>query len=123
MPAPIQDPTTAPPPLRQPPHPRRAVAWLNDVAQAQQIPLGIATTVVSLAIIGGLTMTPLGTEMPDHFDYCILCGRFGTADFILNVLLFIPLGFGLRLAGVRRRWAWLAAMWWTCKIPICRFRM
>jgi hypothetical protein len=34
---------------------------------------------------------------------CIICGDRGGVDVVLNVLLFIPLGFGLRLAGWTRR--------------------
>jgi hypothetical protein len=34
--------------------------------------------------------------------FCIFCGDRGGVDVVLNVLLFIPLGFGLRLAG----WPW-----------------
>ena len=35
--------------------------------------------------------------------WCVICGDRGGADFILNVILFTPLGFALRLAGARRR--------------------
>ncbi len=66
-------------------------------------------------------MTPLGTEFPDHFDVCIVCGQYGAADFVLNVMLFVPLGFGLRLAGVRRRWAWLAGALLTITIETLQY--
>jgi hypothetical protein len=39
-----------------------------------------------------------------------MCGTFGTADFIANVILFVPLGAAMRLAGVRRRKAWLITL-------------
>lgn len=31
----------------------------------------------------------------------MLCGEFGAGDFLLNIVLFVPLGIGLALAGVR----------------------
>jgi hypothetical protein len=36
----------------------------------------------------------------------MLCGSEGTADFVLNIALFMPLGVGLWLAGVRPAAAW-----------------
>jgi hypothetical protein len=33
---------------------------------------------------------------------CLICGDRGSVDVVLNILLFIPFGFGLRLAG----WPW-----------------
>jgi len=30
---------------------------------------------------------------------CVVCGDLGTVDILLNIALFVPLGFGLRLAG------------------------
>lgn len=105
MPARVEDPVTVTPPEPRPLSPRGAAIWLNNVAQVQQKPLGLATALITLIIIAALTLTPQGSILPDHFDTCIFCGRYGTADFVLNVMLFMPLGFGLRLAGVRRRWA------------------
>lgn len=42
---------------------------------------------------------------------CILCGDAGGVDFFLNVVLFVPLGLGLRLAGFSwRRTVFLSAL-------------
>ena len=78
------------------------INWTRDVAQLPQKATGIATTVLALALIARLTLKPLGTTFPTHFDVCLLCGETGTANFVLNVILFVPLGLGLRLMGVRR---------------------
>ncbi len=78
--------------------------WTRDVAQLPQKATGIATTVLALALIARLTLKPMGSTFPTHFDVCLLCGEVGTANFVLNVLLFVPLGLGLRLIGVPR-WA------------------
>ena len=39
--------------------------------------------------------------------YCIVCGDTGSVDFFLNILLFVPLGLGLALAGFSWRRALL----------------
>jgi VanZ like protein len=83
------------------------------VARAQQTKFGRATTVGALLFIAALTLRPLGGPLPSGFHTCIICGTYGAADFVLNVLLFVPLGFGLRLSGMRR---WVA---WTCCFALC----
>jgi hypothetical protein len=73
-----------------------------SVARAQQKALGFATSLCALALIARLTLKPLGGPLPSGFNWCVLCGSFGLADFLLNVALFVPLGWGLRTAGFRR---------------------
>lgn len=61
-----------------------------------------------LLVIVRLTLLPDGPgPLPSGFHTCLFCGTYGLADFIDNTILFIPLGFALRLAGVRRWPAWL----------------
>jgi hypothetical protein len=109
-------------PLRDPNSPRvdlrRAIL---DVARAQQKALGLATTAVALLVIARLTLVPNGNYLPTHFDLCLPCGGSGTADFVLNVGLFVPLGFGLRLCGVRRWLAWTLALLLTVSIEVLQF--
>jgi hypothetical protein len=52
---------------------------------------------------------------------CILCGSTGTANFILNVGLFVPLGIGLRLTGMRRWTAWTLSLLLTVSIEALQF--
>jgi VanZ family protein len=92
-----------------------------NVALAQQRALGIATTTLSVLVIAVLTLTPEGGTPADHFDLCITCGTHWASDFGLNILLFIPLGFGLRLAGVRRRTAWLLVAGATVTIEALQY--
>lgn len=73
-----------------------------SVARAQQKALGTATSLCALVLIIRLTMKPLGGPLPSGFHLCVFCGSFGFADFLLNIALFVPLGWGLRLAGFRR---------------------
>ena len=57
-----------------------------------------------LVIIGILTLRPLpGQAFLSHATpwWCLLCGALGTVDVLLNILLFVPFGLTLRLAGFR----------------------
>jgi hypothetical protein len=83
--------------------------------------IGVLTAVVACLLIVRITLTPNGPFLPDHVDLCIICGDKGTADFILNVLLFVPLGFGLRLAGTRRRAAAVVAVLMTITIETLQY--
>jgi len=73
-----------------------------SVARAQQKALGFATSLCALALIARLTLKPLGGPLPSGFHWCVFCGSFGAADFLLNIALFVPLGWALRTAGFRR---------------------
>lgn len=87
----------------------------------QQKTLGVATTVFALTCIAWLTLRPLGGPLPSGFDWCVICGQSGGADFVDNVLLFIPLGLGLRLAGVRPWPAWFAAAGLSASIETAQY--
>ncbi|HJQ10605.1 MAG TPA: VanZ family protein [Gemmatimonadaceae bacterium] len=63
---------------------------------------GVTITVLALAAIVVATLRPdSNPPLPSH--WCLICGSQGGVDAILNVLLFIPLGVGLSLAGARAR--------------------
>lgn len=51
-------------------------------------------------------------EVARYGPLCVACGAGGVADFLLNVVLFLPLGTALRLAGLRtgQALAWGAAL-------------
>jgi VanZ family protein len=69
---------------------------------------GVTLTLVAIIAIGAATLTP---QPPPEFPFehlCLVCGDLGGVDSVLNVLLFIPLGVGLALAGVRPWRAMLA---------------
>ncbi|TFG61922.1 MAG: VanZ family protein, partial [Gemmatimonadales bacterium] len=40
-----------------------------------------------------LTLTPISNPAEALSTFCILCGSYGTADFLLNVLMFAPPGY------------------------------
>jgi hypothetical protein len=67
--------------------------------------VGLLLSALGAAFIGLLTLAP----NPGQSAYsditpllCLVCGPYGGADVLLNILLFVPLGIGLRLAG----WSW-----------------
>ncbi|MFN8574007.1 MAG: VanZ family protein [Gemmatimonadaceae bacterium] len=66
-------------------------------------------TVASVAVIGRLTLTP-AEPTAGLGPWCLFCGDLGGTDFVLNVLLFVPLGVALGLWGVRR--------WWLYVVPL-----
>ena len=76
--------------------------------------LGYRLAAVSLVLIALLTLLPdpSGVERASSTPLeCLICGDLGGVDLLLNVLLFVPLGFGLALAGFSwRRAAVLAAL-------------
>jgi hypothetical protein len=91
------------------------------VAHMPQKTLGTATTVLALACIAFLTLRSLGGPLPSGFHWCVFCGQTGVADFIDNVILFVPLGLGLRLAGLRRRYALAIVVALTASIETAQY--
>jgi hypothetical protein len=58
---------------------------------------GLAITLLALTVILLATLPSAGHEVPSSSPWCLLCGSMGSADAVLNTLLFVPLGFGLGL--------------------------
>ena len=52
------------------------------------LPLLVVTAVVLL-----LTLVPRSAPAEAVPTFCILCGAYGTSDFLLNVLMYVPLGY------------------------------
>jgi hypothetical protein len=76
--------------------------------------------------IGLLTLWPVrgaveqvGATPP----WCLVCGDTGTVDALLNLALFVPLGFGLRLAGWPLRRAVLLAASATLLVEILQMKV
>jgi VanZ family protein len=61
---------------------------------------------IALSLILALTLAPGNT--PASEVTCFWCGEFATADFILNVGLFVPLGLALGLSTGLATWAAIA---------------
>lgn len=72
-------------------------------------PTGVALAALAAVVIGVVTLTPQPVGHAVAFGpTCLVCGEMGGADVIANVLLFLPLGAGLALAGLPWRRALLA---------------
>jgi hypothetical protein len=63
--------------------------------------VGRSLVVISAAAIAFATLTPNAGSPPPFDPLCVVCGELGGVDVVLNVLLFLPLGVGLALAGAR----------------------
>jgi hypothetical protein len=73
-----------------------------------------------MSAIAVATLTPRGGA-PVGRPLCILCGEVGGVDILLNLLLFVPLGVGLALAGIRKRNAFLAMGAGSLAIELLQF--
>jgi glycopeptide antibiotics resistance protein len=62
---------------------------------------GRAIAIAGLVAIGIATLIPEPGRPPGQ-HFCLVCGSFGGVDAFLNVLLFVPLGIGLAMAGISR---------------------
>lgn len=65
--------------------------------------LGRRLWIAGFLFIAVLTLTPQYSTTKTPPSLCLLCGDQSILDAVLNVILFIPLGLGLRLAGMSRR--------------------
>ncbi len=66
-----------------------------DVAPIAHRKLAFLCTIASLAAIGTLTLLPSAETVPDGWA-CVFCSTFASADAILNIILYLPLGIGLK---------------------------
>jgi VanZ like family len=99
---------------RKPSHMSHPATVLSDsrsesVALTQQLRrAGWLIVVASLGAIAFATLLPEPGQPTVASPICLICGSYGGVDAVLNVLLFLPLGVGLALAGMRRDRALLA---------------
>jgi len=66
--------------------------------------IGRWVAVASATAIALATLVP-DPGSPDITHICLICGTLSGVDAVLNILLFVPIGIGLALAGVRARTA------------------
>jgi VanZ like protein len=68
----------------------------QDAAERTVRRAGSLVVACALVVIAAITLSP--SPVGDSLAFfCIFCGSTGSVDFVLNVLLFVPLGVGLRL--------------------------
>ena len=73
-----------------------ATMTLGDLSRARQ--LAIAVTLLAILAV---TLFPSGDEKLEPMLRCLVCGERGVADVIINVILFVPFGAALGVAGTR----------------------
>lgn len=76
-----------------------------------------------VALVVAATLTPgspsyVGDALP---QLCIICNRASAKDFLRNVLLFMPLGAGLRLGGASWSRTVVAAFALTAAVEVMQF--
>lgn len=77
--------------------------WRNDASWGR---IGHAAGLVAFfAVLGVLTLAPSSATVEPVGVLCLICGSRGSADALLNILLFVPFGWL-----VARRWGVAAAM-------------
>jgi hypothetical protein len=74
--------------------------------------------IAGLVFIAVLTLSPQYGATKQPPSLCLLCGDTSVLDAILNVLLFIPFGMGMRLAGMSRRRAYAIALVTTITVEL-----
>lgn len=83
---------------------------------------GVALSLGSALLI--LVLTLQAADNRHHIGVsglCVLCGEFGLANILRNILLFVPLGIGLGLAIRSPLWAWLPALALTTFVELVQF--
>ena len=82
---------------------------------------GRALWIAGLLFIAVLTLTPQYQATKAPVSFCLLCGDTSILDAFLNVLLFIPFGMGMRLAGVSRRRVFAIALLTTVTVETLQY--
>ena len=106
------------------PGPSRAGRPLGDAPRVRT--LGWLLTIATIAGISLLTLVPItgqGSASAATPFLCVVCGPLGGVDVLLNVILFLPFGVGLVLAGARLRTALVAAAVFTLCIELLQWRV
>lgn len=75
-------------------------------------------TIGGFFFIAALTLYPQHATVKAPPSFCILCGDTSVLDAILNVMLFVPLGLGLRLTGMSRRRAFAIGLVTTITVEL-----
>jgi hypothetical protein len=91
------------------------------VAQTRQRQAGLVLAIAGWAFILVATLVPAPDQAVTASDtsvWCLVCGELGLVDVTLNLLLFIPLGLGLGLLGVRWQRALLFVALTTLAIEV-----
>jgi hypothetical protein len=81
----------------------------------------VLAIVAALVVVGVPTLTPTPRAVPSS-ELCIICGSLGGVDFVLNVVLFTPLGAAIWNARHRLRDALIAGFLVSVVIELLQLR-
>lgn len=95
----------------------------RSVALTPHARVGRVIAITGFACIALLTMWPQHGAPAYPPSLCIVCGERPVQDIILNVLLFVPFGLGLRLWGASRRRAVLIALVTSAAIELLQMHV
>lgn len=88
--------------------------------------IGRWVTAAGILLIASQTLVP-HPELQEQVGrtplWCIVCGDLGALDFFLNIVLFIPYGFGLRLQGRSRLGSQVLICATTFTIELLQFKL
>ena len=84
---------------------------------------GFVIAVTGFLFIAYETLLPGDEVATQNPQWCLICGYVGGVSFLLNVILFIPVGFGIRLTGVRRSRTVAAGFLTSLAIELLQFRV
>jgi VanZ family protein len=76
----------------------------------------LAATVLAVLVA---TLTPAGDEKP-RLVLCLVCRDAGSADVLVNLMLYAPLGAAITLCGWRSRWALIAPLLLSASIEVAQ---
>jgi hypothetical protein len=82
----------------------------------------VLAIVAALVLVGVPTLTPTPRAAPSS-ELCIICGSLGGVDFVLNVVLFTPLGAAIWSARRRLRDAVIAGLLVSVVIELLQLRI
>jgi hypothetical protein len=85
--------------------------------------LGNTIVLLGFGAIAVATLRPGPEAMVTSRWTCLVCGPFGGADVLANVLLFLPYGIGLGLVGGRWGRALVLVVATTCMIELFQYRV
>jgi hypothetical protein len=91
-----------------------------------RIRVGKVIMVFGALLIALLTLVPNpqdATQAAASSFFCLFCEDTSSADAVLNVLLYVPFAFGLRMAGVSPRRALLVAVACTVSIELLQMKV
>jgi glycopeptide antibiotics resistance protein len=85
--------------------------------------LGTLIVILATGLAAALTLWPLDDTEFSSPPWCVICDADYIPGFLLNMVLFLPLGVGLRLRGValRRALLWMAAL--TIGVELLQFNV